>query len=80
MARYTVKPRPGTQAARRAPGNGVSPGNHAPRVVERPPTRVCATCGASLEGRRRQTVYCSPTCRARACDARKGRTSHAAKA
>ena len=41
--------------------------------------RVCAYCGAPLVGRRRQTRYCNPTCRAADYDRRHNRTTHAAK-
>ena len=69
MRQYTTNT---ARSARRAPGNGLEPKTgHI-----RPAPRRCEACGASLEGRRRQTRYCSPTCRARAYDARTGRTSH----
>ena len=76
MDKFTTEPRPAARSPRRARGNGFEPGNYGPRMVEQPSTRACATCGASLEGRRPQTRYCSPTCRAVACDERHGRTRH----
>lgn len=78
MTQYTTDRENAPTTVRRARGNGFEPGKYAPRLVERPPTRVCATCGASLEGRRPQTRYCSPTCRARAHDAKTGRRGHLA--
>ena len=74
----TTRPRPTARSTRQRPGEGFSTDNYAPRMVERPSTRVCEVCGASLEGRRRQTRFCCPTCCARASDARHNRTSHAA--
>lgn len=76
-----ASPTPTENAATPAPrarGEGFEPGSYALHMVERPSTRVCETCGASLDGRRRQTRYCSPTCCARAHDERTGRTSHVA--
>jgi hypothetical protein len=79
MGQYTTDRDRSARTACRAPGNGFEAGNYAPRGVERPPARACAVCGASLEARRRQTRYCSPSCRARAFDRRTGRISHATK-
>lgn len=69
MARSTVNPRPGTQAARRARGN-------ASEQAE-PPETCCAFCGCPFRPRRRWARYCSPTCRVADFDRRTGRTSHA---
>jgi len=37
-------------------------GEHHPRRPA-PPGRVCPGCGASLDGRRRQTIVCGERCR-----------------
>ena len=36
----------------------------------------CALCGKTFTPRRRWAMYCCPTCRVRAFDARTGRTRH----
>ena len=38
---------------------------HRTAVGRRPDGRVCAGCGVSLEGRRRQTIVCGERCRSR---------------
>ena len=38
---------------------------HRTAIVRRPTGRVCAGCGASLDGRRRQAVVCGERCRSR---------------
>lgn len=76
MTKFTTESRPGPQARRRAPGKTSEAGNYAPRGVERPPARVCATCGADISQRRPQTRYCSPTCCSKAWDAKHGRAKH----
>ena len=43
-------------------------------------TRACEVCGAIFTPRRPWARFCGPTCRARAHDAKTGRTSHAAQA
>ena len=73
MSNYTTT---APRSTRRAPGKTSEAENYAPRGVERPPARVCETCGASLEGRRPQTRYCSPTCCSKAWDAKHGRAKH----
>lgn len=60
---------------KKGPGNGFEPRSS---VLCAAP-RVCATCGAPLVGRRRQTRFCCPTCRAADYDRRHNRTTHAAK-
>ena len=64
-----------TNTPRRAPGNGFEPR----KGVLCAAPRLCATCGAPLVGRRRQTRYCNPTCRGRAFDAKHHRKAHTAK-
>ena len=77
MTKFTTEPRPGPQARRRAPGKSCAGRNVPPtscETLESP--RRCQVCGASLEGRRPQTRYCSPTCCSRAWDAAHGRARH----
>jgi hypothetical protein len=48
-------------------------------IVERVRARVqkaCNECGASLEGMRRHALYCSPTCRRKACRKRAANAEH----
>lgn len=77
MTNSSTNPRPGAQHRRRAPGKTSEPRNPAPtccETLESP--RRCQVCGASLEGRRPQTRYCSPTCCSKAWDAKHGRARH----
>lgn len=79
MDKFTTDRETDARSTRRARGEGFSPHNaaHSSRSTSDTPRR-CAVCGASLDGRRRQTRYCTPTCCARASDARTGRTTHVA--
>ena len=63
-----------TENASQGSGNAFKADEGHPRRVN----RVCAYCGAPLMGRRPQTRFCCPTCRALAYDLRHNRTSHAA--
>ena len=60
------------QYSTKAPGNGFKADEgHSCRA-----NRVCAHCGAPLVGRRPQTRFCCPTCRAAAFDQRHNRKAH----
>ena len=71
MAKYTR-----IATAEEPSGNGFKASDDASTSCE---SRVCAVCGRSLAGRRRQTRFCSSSCRAAAYDQRRGRKSHAKK-
>ena len=79
MDKFTTEPRPAARSPRQPRGESFSP-PFAPSTARSTSDtpRVCEVCGASLEGRRRQTRFCCPTCCARASDARHNRTSHVA--
>ncbi len=69
MAKYT-------RSSGRTSGNGFYRPSDASTSCE---SRVCAFCGRSLAGRRRQTRFCSSSCRAADFDQRHERQSHAKK-
>lgn len=77
MTKFTTDHAPTPTPARRAPGKTSETRNPAPtpcETLESP--RRCQVCGASIEGRRPQTRYCSPTCCSKAWDAKHGRARH----
>ncbi len=74
MTQYTTST---ARSARRARGKTSEPRNTPPTCCETlDAPRACQVCGASLDGRRPQTRYCSPTCCSRAWDRAHGRARH----
>jgi rubrerythrin len=74
MTKFTTTPRPGPQARRRAPGNAIATTGGGGTLDF---TLACEVCGAPFRPRKPWGRFCCPTCRARAHDAKTGRTSHA---
>ncbi len=76
MGNYSTNPRPGAEHRQKRPGNATA---QPARRGTLDFTLACEVCGATFRPRRPWARFCSPTCRARAHDAKTGRTSHAAR-